>query len=149
MKVFVWVRLKKHPDFDSEGDIITVSPTNEHIPMPKLDINNLVPILMDLTIPCGEKFNNQTKECGSCKYNEPELCDYRKLRRVKMTGGTLYDPPDIVNKRMHYIDYKSILSQDTMTALQVEDKTLTEMQTVWTNASKLTNEQPKSIIQDR
>lgn len=153
MKVYVFTKIKenKNPRGTTTGDIVYIYPID--VPQAKLDINDFLPIVMDLTIPCGENFrqialqNRKATPCHRCIYNDVDTCDVRKYTQGVWTAGTLKDQPKLKKKRRYSIDRSTFISAESETLVTNDEKTETEKELAFTRA--VNNERSPMIIEDK
>lgn len=123
MKVYVYIKIKenKNPQGTTKGDIIYVYPMVED--QGKLTLDNFIPVVMDLKIPCGEDFNKQVYDCSKCKENDWETCDVIKYQRAKWTAGDIDNPPKTEKARRYSIDNTKIMNIETeQSKILIEEK---------------------------
>ena len=159
MKVFAYIKIHQHPTKDYKGDIIYLYPTTEFQQhQGNLTLNDHLPVLIEANIPCDEgmglpkgygAFNKVEQDCGKCTNNDPTLCDKIKYQRAVFSGGSLFEEPIIINKRMYYIDVDDFLSVDSKASIAIANKTKEKMGAILTTAIKPSNIIPISIIKDR
>lgn len=146
MKVLAFIKIRKHPQPDSggaqAGDIISFHPVDE--PRSEEELKFYLPILVDINIPCGEKYDKGLK-CVNCEFNDPDLCDNIKYTRGIWGEGSLLTPPKPITKRKYKIDRTKFISGATDETVLKWDKTEVERQTILSDS--LAHEQPKSVIE--
>lgn len=149
MKVFAWIKFKKHPQPDSsgmqEGDICYFYPMVED--QGRLTMDTYLPVVVDLNIPCGKVFQELKHNCTKCKFNNPESCEVINFRRGIWSPGSIDKPPKIVKKRKFFINRSAFLSPTSEALITKKDKTKEDKALIITNATN--NEQPKNIIQEK
>ncbi len=157
MKAYVLIRIKQGtPEITKAGDIIEIYPiTGNDNDMGTDTRNDFLPLVMNIAIPCGDgaidaagkwgiNKRGPTFQCGSCKYNDPDLCERIKYLKAEWGGGTLETPPKVVRKRMHYIDRSGFTTSQFESFITKVDKTEVEKSAMMAFAKA--NEMPKSII---
>jgi len=120
MKAAIFIKINPGKT-SSEGDIVDI------LPIDITSINSLknynrifdkhLLIVADLMIPCGEKFNNWDIQCHKCLVKN--MCD-----RIKYMGAIFDDATlKVTSKYKCKIDYKTFISADSLTLIDVEKKT--------------------------
>jgi hypothetical protein len=154
MKVYAFTKIKANPrkEGTTTGDIIYIYPID--VPQARLDINDFMPVLIDLNVPCGENYRlialNDAKAvpCVECQYNDIDLCDVRKYTQAVWSDGDLKTPPQVIKARRYNIDRTQFISGAESDALVTnDDKTDQEKILSFDRANK--NEQPVSIVADK
>jgi len=148
MKVLALVKIRYNSKSDGTtyGDLIALGRTDYIRSTSELE--SFVPVLLDLNIPCGDKFM-KGHNCVTCEYNDPIDCDSVKYQRGLWTEGDIENPPTLIKKRRYIIDITKLLSEETLVLIAKHDKTEIEQATIMANATNPAHEQPKSVIEDR
>jgi len=146
MKVFAFVKIRtnKAPQGATRGCVISFHRTES--PRSEEELKFFLPVLVDINIPCGDKYDRGNK-CGSCKYNDPQECDVQKYGRAIWTSGDILNPPRVAKKRRYKIDIDSFLSPDSLAVIDKLEKTKEERDMIISNALK--NEVFESLILDK
>ena len=119
MQVYAWIKHKIHPDpstgGSTRGDLIYIYPMVRD--QGKLTHDSFFPVVIDLKIPCGDRFTIGTDgkewDCTKCRYNDLDDCDVVKYSRALWSLGDIENPPKVIKKCRYNIDIDSILSVDS------------------------------------
>lgn len=157
MKVYVYIKIQEHPNPKSggttKGDIIYIYPIVED--QGRLTLNNTLPVVMDLNIPCGDDFNRIIYEpnnpdllnCNRCPYSDPDMCDKVKYTVGIWSAGDVENPPKLTAKRCWSIDRNQFVSPISEVLITNPDKTEAQKAQIIMQAKN--NEQLKSIISEK
>lgn len=132
MKVFAWVKNKAGLAHE-QGDVIYFYPMVED--QGKDTLNHFYPLVVDITIPCGETFAKVKHDCPRCKWNDPDSCDVIKYTRGKWSTGDVLNPPKIIEKREYKVDISKIIDSTILK----EEKTTIEKEAIITDTKKTEN----------
>lgn len=121
----------------------------------KLTLDTYLPVVMDLTIPCsvglvsGMDWNVDVSgsmwSCSQCPYNDYLQCDVVNLTRAKWSAGDIDNPPVMLQKRIHRLDYTKFLNGTQVTSIEKEGKTEQEKTFVFNTIKN--REQTKTILE--
>jgi len=138
MLVYAWIKHKAHPDAArqdamQQGDVCYIYPIDAD--QGKLTHRTYFPVVVDLGIPCGERFSigkdgNPNWDCVHCEYNDPELCEARKYVCAEWGAGTAFDPPRPIKKRRYKINLDDALTSNIKTVILKREKTEEEKKSV-------------------
>lgn len=156
MKVYALCKIKVHPLGDegggaTRGDVIQFLRADHKFS--DSEIKHFVPILVDITIPCGDDFMRVENgkyvnwNCGKCKDNDPEVCEVQKYVRALWDEGTVFEAPKVLRKFRFKLDIDSILPEATLTVVDKEEKTTEEKASILDYAAK--NEISKASVEDK
>ncbi len=154
MKVYVYTRVIPNnltPSDDGVGDAVYIYPID--VPQAKLDIQDFLPIVMDLKIPCGDNFRKRVADqsnatqCQKCEFRDEDLCDNIKYTVGVWGEGTLRTPPKLINKRRYKIDRSTFVSADSNDLITNTEKTEGEKIISFNRA--INNPQPVSVMIDK
>lgn len=147
MKVFAFLKINGS-DANPEGDIISFHRLSNDInTMGRDALNYFVPVVVDINVPCDSDFGMPHNKCVRCEWSTPDDCDVVKYTRGAWSTGDLDNPPRVIRKCKHRIDFQALLSKKTIENLRKTGKTEGEMHTILENA--LNNEQLSSVIEEK
>jgi len=131
----------------NKGDVQSIHPLNG--PHGKLMLRSHYPLVMDLNIPCGEKYNNFETNCPRCKFNDPDQCDVQKYEKGSWLPGDLFNPPKLDQKRKYKIDFDKVLSlQEKLDAEKTEYLEVDKL-AIYDHALEELNEKATAIILEK
>lgn len=121
MKVFAFVSVDDHIISSFHRATTNINPHGADA------MNGLTPILVDIAIPCGVKFDIPPNYCNRCRWNDPESCDVIKYTRGVWSTGELFKKPKVVQYRKYKIEIDKLLSGDSLLSVQGKEKTVPQM----------------------
>jgi len=143
MKVMVFIKTRGV----NKGDIQSIHPLNG--PHGKLMLRSHYPIVMELDVPCGEKYNKFETNCPRCEFNDPDQCDIQKFEKGIWLPGKLLEPPKLDQKRKYKIDFESVLTEQEKIDVEKEVYTEEEKADIYTRANLVANEKTTAIILEK
>ena len=148
MKVYAFVKIRRHPDplgaGAQYGDVISFHRIETK--RSEEELKFFLPVLVDINIPCGDKYD-RGNNCAICKECEPELCDVIKYCRSEWTAGDILNQPKILKKRRYKMDIDSLIPTEFLAVVEKEDKTTEDQALIITTA--ITTEISASKILDK
>ena len=129
-----------------EGGIVAILP-NRPDQIGDCDMNVHVAFVIDLNIPCEQNFQDWNFKCSSCKYNDPDLCEFKKFNRGAWGDADLLNKPKVIHKYRYQIDFKKLISEDSLLFVLKDKKTVKEKDNGLLVAGN--NPVDKSIIEDK
>lgn len=114
------------------------------------EVNMFLPVLMDLNVPCGDKYDLPDNKCGPlCPWYDPDVCDVIKYSRAEWDAGDIEKgiPPKAIKTRRYKIDRGLFLTSGEEIIVSKPIKTPQEKATIINIAN--TKKQIKTIIEDK
>ena len=149
MKVYAYIKIADHPQPDGtgmqKGDICYFFPMNR--PQGNLTLNAYLPVVVDLTIPCGQAFQDLKFNCNKCQYNDEKLCEIQKYNKPVWSPGGLFEMPKPIKIRRYNIIRSKFISPLTEIEIVKRPKTVAAKTAILLNADA--HEQQLSIIDDK
>lgn len=127
------------------GDIIYFWPLNKD--HGSRTFTSMMAVVIDLKVPCGDKFDVQPPPCNTCKDNHIDTCDIIKYSKGVWTSGDVLNPPKLIKKSRYNINRSQFISGESEKLTVKIEKTEAEKDIMLTRA--LDNIQLESVIKDK